>query len=456
MLTDIFEEKCEYDTNTLEQLQRVIDDNQKKIILIGGLSKLARNNLIQYVLNEDSSYKVIHQAQFSNQQEKLTTLQLLKCIEQKLKEYISNSSVIITGKFFSYKYRQKILKLIKKQHVPFYIVYINTPLNLILEEHVQQSMDIPDYKLRQLYKYIELPMNSFVINEYNKETSYTPQFHSMTAERVKDEVKIKLKSLFDYSLNAVEIYRSLYKVDYHRLTDARSKIEYLYKLPLEDMNEYIHSLDWDLILPIYKPCIDYNQNHMFHKYKLHEHMFRTADICRSYNGTLLMFIAALFHDIGKPYTLIDKGTVLHDTDIFKKDDKVTVKQGNNGLILATKVENNNLRQQLLLPTEVELDKNSHYYNHTNVGALLLYQQLALIGFNKNELDYIYQLVLNHMILSSGVTSFTTKTALSFIKRYKNIVNDIYIINKSDGEATGVCFQSVLDDNFKLINQLMKK
>ena len=443
-LNELFEIKSEYDRKTLQSVQKLL--KRKKIcLIIGGLPSSGKTSLAKYFVENDFFY--INKDKIKREE---PHTYLVK-IDDLIKEH---DKVVIEGRFIYNKTREHFFK-----YNPVF-VFINCPLKVILQRNEQieaTERHFPDFQLRTLYKYVELPIyrnfQSYIINVYEPEAEYKPNYLVPKVDVKYDSISAKIRDVIRIQKhNIMEDYRSLYKVDYFRYKDARQQLEYIYRIKrLEEMDDWLkRHVKWQYILPIFNNTIDYNQNNINHKSTLHEHMYRAAFYSHEYDSDLLTFLALLFHDIGKPQTLIDYGIVKDDTDVFNKGEKVEIKLGDNGLISASSIREKELRQELLTPNLIEKQPNSHYYNHPNVGAILLYQQLSLIGFNKQELDKIYRLVYNHMIISATY-KMNKQTIDKFRKRNKDILNELYIVHKCDAKATGVPLEvSYLDENWQSI------
>ena len=433
MNTYNFEIKSEYDKNQFITLHNILSNNEKKIIIVCGISSSGKTVLINDIIKDYPSYTYIENNNLNN----------------------INQSVILELNNPTPKKYKKIIQQLNDYQL--YFIFINCPLKIILQRNSQilaKDKYLPDFILKHKYKYISAPYkNSIFLNIYEKETSYTPQYKSINIEKEKNDIKIKLSNLYNCSLNNIENYRSAYKISYIRDKSAKEQLLNLFNYNINNINEYIQSLNWDKILPVYKICINYNQNTKYHKYVLHEHMYRSALIAKEkYNANYLIFLSLFFHDIGKPYCLTDTGIIKENTNVFKKDDKVDIKQGNNGLILASKLTKNSLLKELLIPQQVTINKNSHFYGHEYYGAKLLHQQLSLLNFSIKELSYIYRFVLNHMIID-GSNKLSNKALKNILFWNKDILNELYVIHKSDIEATGYIAQSYFDINF---NNLIKQ
>ena len=443
-LNSIIEIKSEYDRKTLQSIQKLV--KRKKIcLIIGGMPSSGKTTLAKYFIENDFFY--INKDKLKRENPRTYLNQINDLIEE-------HDKIVIEGRFIYNKTREHFFK-----YNPVFI-FINCPIKVILQRNERletTERHFPDFQLRTLYKYVELPIyrnfQSYIINVYEPEAEYKPNYLVPDVNIRYDRVSAKIRDLIQIKKhNIMEDYKSMYKIDYFRYKDARQQLEYIYKIKrLEEMNDWLKNhIKWEYILPIFRNTIDYNQNNINHKYTLHEHMYRAAFYSHEYNSDLLTFLALLFHDIGKPYTLIDYGIVKDDTDVFNKGEKVDIKQGDNGLIFASSIKDKILRQELLTPDLIEKQGNSHYYNHPNVGAMILYQQLSLIGFNKQELDKIYRLVYNHMVVSA-VYRMNHQTITKFRKRNKDLLNELYIVHKCDAKATGVPLEnSYLDKNWSLI------
>lgn len=437
MNTYNFEIKSEYDKNQFINLHNILSNNEKKIIVVCGMPSSGKTTLINNIIKDYPFYTYIENNDLINDN--------LININQPIILELNNPA--------SKKYKKLIRYLNNYQ---LYFIFINCPLKIILQRNNQvlaEDKYLPDFILKHKYIYISSSYkNSIFLNVYEQETNYIPQYKNINFKKDQNNIKIKLSNLYNCSLNNIENYRAAYKISYIRDKSAKEQLLNLFNCTINNINDYIQSLNWDNILPAYKICINYNQNTKYHKYVLHEHMYRSALIAKEqYNADYLIFLSLFFHDIGKPYCMIDTGIIKEKTNVFKPGEKVNIKQGNNGLILASKLTKNSLLEELLIPQQIKINKNSHFYGHEYFGAKLLHQQLSLLNFSTKELSYIYRYVLNHMIINNS-NKLSNKILKNILFWNKDILNELYVIHKSDIEATEYINQSYFDINF---NRLIK-
>lgn len=411
--------KSKYDQLMQNCLNKLIHTKEKIILVFAGMPAAGKTFLIKQILSEKDFF-YINKENLKQQFPK----NYLSNIQEQIK--LSKKSVIIESRHLSKKSRRKMIRILEGEN--YYFIFLNTPLKIILKRNEQKLTDdskyLADFTLREMYKHVSLPLTekTLIINSYEEETSYTVD------DSITDEV-----------LKRIEVYKSMYKVSYKRAVDARRQLENIYNLPYDEKNLF---LNWQEILPAFEPCLNYDQNNKEHDFPLHIHMYLSAFYSNhlpeikniSVKNKILLFLALLFHDIGKPYTLVDYGLIKEKTNLFSPGEKVQIKQGENKLVLATKIVKNSKKEELIIPQIIDPERNSHYYNHPEVGTLILHQQLSLIGFSPDELRYICRLVLNHMVMSTQEL-WTKKVAIRFFNENKDILNDLYVVHVCDEAAT---------------------
>ena len=403
-----FEAYNEYDHSQINKLIQLMYNTEQKVVVIGGLPNSGKTTLSKYfndymVISKNAlraKYNIAGKSGLYAKQKEL-------CQEA----LASGKSILFDATYLSMKARSNIFTILRelKADIDVYCIFINCSskeaikrngqlrTNEIDEEDISINKNIPDYIIEEMEKVIYLPF---------------------IEEGFKDVI-------------ILNVYDKQYTVN----ENAKQQLFQLINLSYHEINTKIHELNWDSILPSYKYCIDYNQNNSNHSYVLHEHMLKAADYIRQNRNmnlyiNQLLFLAMLFHDIGKPYVAQDFGKLKHNTDVFKKDDKVIIKQGQNGFISAEKKNYKGYSRQLLSNSDIVIDPNTHYYNHDTIGALILYKELAQIGFDEEDLTRIYHYVADHMLIPFH-DRLNKKTIQKIRQLRENIIDDLVIIRQAD-------------------------
>ena len=246
--------------------------------------------------------------------------------------------------------------------------------------------------------------------------------------------------------NESEGFNSIHIIHIHKdsfiLDNAMDKLKEIYACNSYDdivkkLEEFYDKDIWPVLVPSMKKCIKYNQNNFHHKLQLHEHMAKAADYVKknvSTKDNFIIFIATLFHDIGKPSCRQNFARIKIGTDTFKLGEKVEIIESENGYIMCTKYNHDGYKQELLTTAYVDIDTNSHYYNHEAAGAIIARRELSRIGFTNDELDKIYKYIRYHMEMHKE--RFSQKTLRSYESIFdKEFIEDLYTINCADKFAT---------------------
>lgn len=118
------------------------------------------------------------------------------------------------------------------------------------------------------------------------------------------------------------------------------------------------------IIPELKVCKDFNQNNIWHIYDVYEHILHVVD---GVSNNLVLRLAALFHDIGKPYVYtIDEEGVGHFYGHWDKSLEIFEA----------------FAKRFNLSNDIK----------TSVSNLILYHDLNIDKLNDNKLDKLINLL----------------------------------------------------------------
>lgn len=114
----------------------------------------------------------------------------------------------------------------------------------------------------------------------------------MRAVRFSAQLGFEIESCTRQAMN--ELVDNLDNVSNERINSELCKI-------MNSNHSYLAIIHKDIlckIIPEFKECIDYNQNNPYHTYTLHKHT--AVALIEAINPDLIVNLAILFHDIGKP------------------------------------------------------------------------------------------------------------------------------------------------------------
>lgn len=218
-----------------------------------------------------------------------------------------NKDVIYDATNVNRKRRIALINLMKSKvsNLKVVAVYMNTPYEVAVENNKNRDRVVPEEIIKRTYKSLQVPTYSEGFSEI-KIISKTSKLHS--------------PSLF-FKINTYEDYKKL--------------------LSFLDLKE----------------CIEYDQNNPHHNFTLSRHMYNTLLVTKEKSSSPLVQIAAMLHDIGKPFCKEQKG------------------------------------------------EYSRYYSHDNVSAQKAVSLLASFDILDEDILYIAELIQNHMrirnVLESG-------------------------------------------------------
>lgn len=253
-----------------------------------------------------------------------------------------------------------------------------------------------------------------------------------------------------------------------KLESAKEKLLSLYDMSYDEVNDTLH--DWKkndmfrVILPSMLFCMDYNQNNKNHSFLLHEHMMKAAFYVKEHDDKIptninkrLLFLAMLIHDIGKPATVQNFARLKVNTDIFKEQEKIVVlREGENKLVQCVKLDHNGFRQQLLSTAYLDIDKNSHYYNHQIIGAQIARRELSEIGFTEDELNFVYDCIFYHMSLPFNQKLTHRSMKKIILSLGKENIGLYSLIREADMSASNSRDYENWNANIQLLHEVMEE
>ena len=438
-----------------ENLLKLENSINYDIICLLGLNCKYKDFLISFF--KEQGYNIVYKSNYIVKGDNP-----IHCLYQLLRDIKEKTLIVYEGR--TIKSRRQFWKVFYFNNINYINIYINPTIKMI-KEYNDELLDSESlHFLREKFKTITLPVKDIIINLYDKETSYSPIYkEEKIIEGMKAKDRVNRES--NRSYNTVQKYLSSYFISYERDEKAKEKLEECIQWEKwKDFKESIENLNWKSIIPEYTQCLNYNQNNENHLYTLSEHMIRSAyyirEVCKEINIDLnmqrLITLSLLFHDIGKPYCLQDFGILKKSTDIFTQGEKVEIKQGQNGFIMASKATSKEERSQLLLPNQIDIEKNSHFYNHQQVSANIMYKQLGEIGYSLKEINIIYTLIVHHMSISANSVMKNFKIRV-LIEECGELILILPLVRNCDALATGKIFERGDDERFMInVNKIIKE
>jgi hypothetical protein len=324
-------------------------------------------------------------------------------------------------------------------------------------------LSVPDYYMRKLQSQSILPYNALILS--TKKMCSELIGNTYHPEEKETLIVKGYRKVFD---NFLEQCYKLSKIDKEKNTEVLLS---LYDIPFNNLLELLNTpgKQWDRILPIFNKCINFNikSDALDEKIYLHEHLIYTADYIRNQLQELnidnhtkkLFFLAALFHDVGKVLTQCKFGEILLNTEVFSRGEIVEVAENKNNFLRCTQISDlhnipinpstkffngksellqssvDDLRTQLLTRQFVEVDDTMYYPNHHIIGALEIFRSLSLsTTFSKEDLLYIYQIILNHELC----TIYKTKDEILYSLRmnmFEKHLPELVLFTKADKLST---------------------
>jgi predicted HD phosphohydrolase len=165
-------------------------------------------------------------------------------------------------------------------------------------------------------------------------------------------------------------------------------------------------------IPCFKECINFNQDNEHHQMTLSKHMYTTAKYVKEHGGSLVLFTAALLHDVGKINTKGFYGRLTCDYEGYKAHKELQIL---NEEETAYKCLDPFNRQLIIVEKEyLDFDKDAHYYGHHISSALKAWQDLYK-SCTPEFTNAVYQLIYHHMDLPFKTNKITNKTKNNLIK-----------------------------------------
>ena len=314
------------------------------------------------------------------------------------KHHLNNgTSVIFDATLLTPKQRKNVIKIGKETNVKIISLYIDCPLDLALEQNLIRSTTV-------------------IANDENGEAIYGRYVPSHIIE---EKYKTQILSQYNEGFDHIFIHHiGLREISLYSKNENKNIIEKL-KLSKNLFND-IEKLKNDEILenifPSLMGCWGIDQSNKHHHLLLHEHMIECAKNLQ--NESLELFVSGLLHDIGKFHTKQNFGKILIGDENFKEKEKVIVADAHTPkFVTITKISRKDEKiSQLWLKTEIEIDKNSHYYNHEMIGALLARREIIELGFGEDFANKVYNYILNHM--NFPYNELTESKAQDLINKYE--------------------------------------
>lgn len=166
------------------------------------------------------------------------------------------------------------------------------------------------------------------------------------------------------------------------------------------------------LIPELKLCKGFNQNNEWHIYDVYSHILHVIDGVRS---DLIIRLAALFHDIGKPYTYTeDEFKIGHFYGHFNESNKIF-------MAFAKKY---NLESKLVNTTSKLI-----YYHDINFDSLTEDELKNILNkFNKEELQLLFELKRSDLLAQNKKYHY-------LLENYNNTLKKIIEIKKFKDDFT---------------------
>ena len=225
---------------------------------------------------------------------------------------------------------------------------------------------------------------------------------------------------------------------------------------LEDIKFIKKSGQLDKVFPSLVGCWGFNQQNKHHHLLLHEHMIECARHLQ--NESMELFVAGLLHDIGKFHTKQNFGRLKVADENFKENEKVIVTEAHTPkFITITKLSHGGEQVSELYPKkDIEVDDNSHFYNHEVIGALLARREIVELGYDEDFANKVYNYVLNHM--NFPYDELNEKKANDLIKKYEK--DELLAMMKfkfadKSSSINDEYIENIYPKNKALINRLLR-
>ena len=155
-------------------------------------------------------------------------------------------------------------------------------------------------------------------------------------------------------------------------------IDFLFKILLQDNpSEFIRNNEEEIfkIIPELAMCKNFNQNNIWHIYDVYEHILHVVD---TVPNNIILRIAALFHDLGKPFVYTeDENGIGHFYGHWNKSKE----------IFDSFAKDYNLEENIK-----NIISNLVLYHDLNIDKISDAELNELINiFNKDEITMLFQL-----------------------------------------------------------------
>jgi len=434
----------------LTKVQHLLNLDMQRFITMGGLQGSGKSTIVNEF--EKVGYKVVcpdrirvELAQKEHGEDKLEgeLVGVLQNFESKvwaitqarILQYLRNGhSVIFDATNTSIKARKQILAWGRQAHMPVTAIYIECPLEIVLERNEKRGSTITGYD-KDGNPIYGRSVPDFVIKNKAKSQVLPTTLEGFT------EVYILHVGLREQKFHVGDTERK-----FAEMAKTKNLLKYL-----EDMHNSGELKDF---LPDFDICWDIDQENKYHNLKLHEHMIKAAEYVQKEDS--ILFIATLIHDIGKFPTKKKYAKLKFDTNQFKTGEKIEIQDvpDKKGFVIARKLDHTGEYQELLTTAHLELDTNAHYYEHEKIGAIMARRSMIELGFNDNLADLIYIYVLYHMDLP--YQTFSEKSMNKLIDKVgRDVVKVMVLLKKADKNASANNDINQYLENFQKIEEMLK-
>lgn len=437
--------------NILKKLNHLLNNNAQRFIMCGGIPGAGKSTIVNEF--EKIGYNVVcpdrirvelAQQQDGNENKIEGELSnILMTSEKKvwaitaerIKSLLtSGKSVIFDATNTNIKNRKQVISWSKETHVPVIAVYVECPKDIALQRNEKRGNTITGTDINGN------PIYGRAVPDFVIEKFYISQVLPTIQEGFVEvnilHVELEKK---DITLETAKKY----------LNSIKSANDIM-----QTLTEFKEIGILKTILPTFNACWGIDQKNKHHNLQLHEHMIKAAQSMQ--HESLELFIATLLHDVGKLPTMKRYAKLKVDTENFKTGDKVEITNIPNkkGFIIANRCDYQSDVSELLTVAHVDIDPNLHYYNHENIGAIMVRREIVELGFSEDIANQVYLYVLYHMALP--YTKFSEQSIKKLINKVGcNIVLAMIKLKKADKQASANNDINQYLDNLKKIESMLK-
>lgn len=222
------------------------------------------------------------------------------------------------------------------------------------------------------------------------------------------------------TFNAIkELSRNIVNISAERTREELNKI-LLSDVPSNGLKLLNNTGLLKYIIPELERCVGFNQYNPYHKKNVFDHIL---DVVDNTDNDLILRLAALFHDIGKPYTFsLDKNGVGHFYGHDIKSAEITKK-----IMKRLRYDNDSIEQTVVLVRE-------HMLKNNNLSDKSLKKLINRVG--KNNIDRLFKLQIADIGNVIENDNLNIKNILLIKRRIDKILNEKQPLSVKDLEING--------------------